>query len=97
MLKSVVCSFVLVCALISYIIQRKLSRKERRKASQIERERERETARVTGTRVHHSDPYRSVLLCLLFFVRKYAARYRVNLLGIVFTEYLQCVKEEPHL
>lgn len=37
---------------------RKLSRKERRKASQIERERERETARVTGTRVLHNDPYR---------------------------------------
>ncbi|KAM1091244.1 hypothetical protein ACFX2J_018551 [Malus domestica] len=37
---------------------RKLSRKERRKASQIERERERETARVTGTRVLHHDPYR---------------------------------------
>lgn len=37
---------------------RKLSRKERRKASQIERERERETARITGTRVLHHDPYR---------------------------------------
>jgi len=37
---------------------RKLSRKERRKASQIERERERETARNTGTRVLHHDPYR---------------------------------------
>ncbi|OVA15821.1 Suppressor of white apricot N-terminal domain [Macleaya cordata] len=37
---------------------RKLSRKERRKASQIERERERETARVSGTRVLHHDPYR---------------------------------------
>ncbi|KAK6258518.1 hypothetical protein SCA6_012992 [Theobroma cacao] len=37
---------------------RKLSRKERRKASQIERERERETARITGTRVLHNDPYR---------------------------------------
>ncbi|OMP01995.1 hypothetical protein COLO4_11415 [Corchorus olitorius] len=37
---------------------RKLSRKERRKASQIEREREREAARITGTRVLHSDPYR---------------------------------------
>ncbi|KAJ9540808.1 hypothetical protein OSB04_027314 [Centaurea solstitialis] len=38
---------------------RKLSRKERRKASQIERERERESARVSGSRVLHHDPYRS--------------------------------------
>ncbi|TYI89019.1 hypothetical protein E1A91_D03G024700v1 [Gossypium mustelinum] len=37
---------------------RKLSRKERRKASQIEREREREAARITGTRVLRTDPYR---------------------------------------
>ncbi|CAH1437481.1 unnamed protein product [Lactuca virosa] len=37
---------------------RKLSRKERRKASQIERERERESARVSGSRVLHHDPYR---------------------------------------
>ncbi|XP_065873671.1 uncharacterized protein [Euphorbia lathyris] len=37
---------------------RKLSRKERRKASQIERERERESARITGSRVLHHDPYR---------------------------------------
>ncbi|KAF8410068.1 hypothetical protein HHK36_002590 [Tetracentron sinense] len=37
---------------------RKLSRKERRKVSQVERERERETARITGSRVLHHDPYR---------------------------------------
>ncbi|KAI3794088.1 hypothetical protein L1987_36714 [Smallanthus sonchifolius] len=37
---------------------RKLSRKERRKASQIERERERESARLSGSRVLHHDPYR---------------------------------------
>ncbi|KAK5843601.1 hypothetical protein PVK06_006058 [Gossypium arboreum] len=37
---------------------RKLSRKERRKAAQIEREREREAARITGTRVLRTDPYR---------------------------------------
>lgn len=37
---------------------RKLSRKERRKVSQIERERERESARVSGSRVPHHDPYR---------------------------------------
>ncbi|KAI3908588.1 hypothetical protein MKX01_025582 [Papaver californicum] len=37
---------------------KKLSRKERRKASQIERERERESARVSGSRVVHHDPYR---------------------------------------
>ncbi|KAF5769708.1 putative suppressor of white apricot domain-containing protein [Helianthus annuus] len=37
---------------------RKLSRKERRKASQIERERERESARMSGSRVLHHDPYR---------------------------------------
>lgn len=37
---------------------RKLSRKERRKASQIERERERESARISGSRVVHHDPYR---------------------------------------
>ncbi|XP_076949904.1 uncharacterized protein LOC143622726 [Bidens hawaiensis] len=37
---------------------RKLSRKERRKASQIEREKERESARVSGSRVLHHDPYR---------------------------------------
>ncbi|XP_071705478.1 uncharacterized protein [Rutidosis leptorrhynchoides] len=37
---------------------RKLSRKERRKASQIGRERERESARLSGSRVLHHDPYR---------------------------------------
>nr|GFA19298.1 CLK4-associating serine/arginine rich protein [Tanacetum cinerariifolium] len=37
---------------------RKLSRKERRKASQIGREKERESARVSGSRVIHHDPYR---------------------------------------